>query len=138
MGGGGHISPVVPEIDKKNFQNHAIVKVSLFQCQRAFCIQKLLKFKDIHTGVRTQLGKVVIWPVLLKCAFGIFSTCVIVGIFAFNLCDQIIYFYSVSLGTLHFTVPQVFDGVCSDGFYILLLACFDGVCIQWLVRYGKM
>jgi hypothetical protein len=26
-------------------------------------------------------------------------------------------------GTLHFTVPQVFDGVCSDGFSVLLLEC---------------
>jgi hypothetical protein len=33
-------------------------------------------------------------------------------------------------GTLHFTAPQVFDGVCADGFSVLLLACFDGVCIQ--------
>jgi hypothetical protein len=33
-------------------------------------------------------------------------------------------------GTLHFTVPQVFDGVCADGFSVLLLACFDGVCVQ--------
>jgi hypothetical protein len=30
----------------------------------------------------------------------------------------------------HFTVPQVFDGVCADVFSVLLLACFDGVCIQ--------
>jgi hypothetical protein len=28
--------------------------------------------------------------------------------------------------------------VCSDGFFVLLLACFDGVCIQWLLRYGKV
>jgi hypothetical protein len=30
-------------------------------------------------------------------------------------------------GTLHFTVPQVFDGVCFDGFPVLLLECFDDV-----------
>jgi hypothetical protein len=24
-------------------------------------------------------------------------------------------------------IPQVFDGVCSDGFSVLSLACFDGV-----------
>jgi hypothetical protein len=28
--------------------------------------------------------------------------------------------------------------VCADGFSVLLLACFDGVCIQWLLRYGKV
>jgi hypothetical protein len=42
------------------------------------------------------------------------------------------------LYTLVFTVPQVFDGVFSDGFSVLLLACFDSVCIQWLLRYGKV
>jgi hypothetical protein len=34
------------------------------------------------------------------------------------------------LYTLHFIVPQVFDGVCFDGFPVLLLECFDDVYAQ--------
>jgi hypothetical protein len=29
-----------------------------------------------------------------------------------------------------YRTARVFDGVCADGFSVLLLACFDGVCVQ--------
>jgi hypothetical protein len=50
-----------------------------------------------------------------------------IGLHNFENCQQFGILYTLPYPL---TVPQVFDGVCSDGFFVLLLACFDGVCIQ--------
>ena len=94
-GGGGHISPVVPVIDKKNVQKDAITQSLSFSMPKSILYTKVTKVQrspDWSQDSAWQSGSLTSFVIIGTCAFGIFSTCVIVGIFAFNLCDQLYIF----------------------------------------------